>query len=330
MILDLPRFIAAERQYWDELNALLDRLDRSRDVSLSLEEMTRAQYLYQRTSSGLAKLSGFAAELEVRQYLESLVARAYAEFHPSSRFGKFRPVHWFVSTFPCTFRKHIAAFALALALTLAGTAFGAAAIAFDRDAKPILMPFSALDENPSDRVKREETEKGKHMEGVKGAFAAQLMTHNIQVSLFVFALGITWGVGSILLLFYNGVTLGAVALDYINAGQSQFLAGWLLPHGVIEIPAILVAGQAAFVLASALIGFRDSVRRGERLRACANDILTLIGGAAVMLVWAGIIESFFSQYHAPVIPYSLKTVFGLVEFAALILFLWRAGRTVAK
>jgi uncharacterized membrane protein SpoIIM required for sporulation len=293
--------------------------------------MARAQYLYQRSASGLTRLSGFAGELEVRQYLEALVARAYAEFHPSApRIGRFRPFHWFGVIFPRTFRKHGAAFALSVALTIGGTAFGAAAIAFDRDSKSVLMPFSALNEDPRERVRHEESQHGDHMKGVKGTFAASLMTHNIKVGLLTFALGVTWGIGSIILLFYNGVILGAVAVDYISAGQSQFLAGWLLPHGVIEIPAILVAGQGAFVLASTLIGFRDSTRRSERLRACTNDILTLAGGAAVMLVWAGIIESFFSQYHAPVLPYSLKITFGLVEFAALCLFLSRAGRTAAK
>jgi uncharacterized membrane protein SpoIIM required for sporulation len=327
VILDLPRFLYAERKYWDELGAFLDRLELAPDAGLTLEEMARAQYLYQRTCSALARLSGFAGEWEVRQYLEALVARAYAEFHPATpRMGKVRPFHWFASTFPRTFRKHIAAFALSLALTAGGTVFGAAALAFDRDAKSVLMPFSQLNEDPGERVKREESEKGDHMKGVKDTFAATLMTHNIQVGLLTFAMGVTWGVGSIILLFYNGVTLGAVAVDYIHAGQSQFLCGWLLPHGVIEIPAILVAGQAAFVLAEALIGFRNSTRRGERLRACTNDILTLAGGAAVMLVWAGIIESFFSQYHAPVLPYSLKITFGLVEFAALCVFLARAGK----
>jgi uncharacterized membrane protein SpoIIM required for sporulation len=328
MILDLPRFIKAERRYWEELRVLLDKLESAPDVRLSLEEMSRAQYLYQRSCSALTRLSGFAGELEVRQYLEALVARAYAEFHPSgARVGRIRPVQWFAKTFPRTFRKHFRAFALSLALTVGGTAFGAAAMALDHDAKSVLMPFSQLNEDPGERVQREEAEKGDHMKGVKSTFAAQLMTHNIQVGLLTFALGVTWGVGSIILLFYNGVTLGAVVLDYVGAGQTQFLCGWLLPHGVIEIPAILVAGQAAFVLASALIGFRDSARRSERLRACTNDVLTLAGGAAVMLVWAGIIESFFSQYHAPVLPYSLKIAFGLVEFAALCVFLARAGKS---
>lgn len=330
MILDLPRFINGERPYWDELRTVLDRLDNAPGKKLSLEEMARLQYLYQRSASALTRLSDFAGEMEVRDYLEALVSRAYAEFHPSSpRLGRFHPVRWFFSTFPQTFRRQFAAFALSLALTVGGTIFGAAALAFDHDAKSVLMPFSQLNEDPNQRVAREQTDKGAHMEGHKSTFAAQLMTHNITVSLFVFALGVTWGVGSIFLLFYNGVTLGAVAFDYIGAGQTQFLFGWLLPHGVIEIPAILIAGQAAFVLASALVGFRNSQRRAERLRASAHDMLTLAGGASVMLVWAGIVESFFSQYHEPVLPYSVKIAFGLLEFAALCIFLSRAGRARA-
>ena len=77
----------------------------------------------------------------------------------------------------------------------------------------------------------------------------------------------TWGIGTIIVLFYNGVILGAVAVDYIRAGQTKFLLGWLLPHGVIEIPAILIAGQAGLLLAAALIGRgnRDPLRK--RLRA---------------------------------------------------------------
>lgn len=96
-----------------------------------------------------------------------------------------------------------------------------------------------------------------------------------------------------------------------------------MPHGVIEIPAILIAGQASFVLAGALIG-AGSKRR--RLREVRPAILTLISGAALMLMWAGLVESFLSQYHAPVVPYSVKIVFGGVELLLLLVWLMRSGR----
>ena len=150
---------------------------------------------------------------------------------------------------------------------MAGTAFGGAALHFDPDAKRVMMPFSHLMETPSERVAREEKAQADRMSGHKGSFASQLMTNNIRVSLFAFGLGITWGLGTFIVLFYNGVILGAVGADYIQAGQTRFLFGWLMPHGAIEIPAILLAGQAGFMLAAALIGWGATTLRRERMGA---------------------------------------------------------------
>lgn len=256
MILDLPRFLKTERPYWEELNELLDRIDSDRYERLTLQQVTRLEYLYQRSASALARLSTFSSEPKTTEFLESLVARAYAECHPNRVAAqRFRPFHWFFKTFPRTFRKHWLAFALALALTGVGTGFGWGVIAADSTAKGVVMPFSQLLESPGERVKREESTKKDRLSGHKETFSAQLMTNNIRVSILTFALGATWGIGTFVTLFYNGVILGAVAVDYVYSGQTQFLLGWLLPHGVIEIPAILVAGQAGFVLASALIGW---------------------------------------------------------------------------
>ena len=54
--------------------------------------------------------------------------------------------------------------------------------------------------------------------------------------------------------------------------------------------------------------------------------MTLVFGAGLMLVWAGVVEAFLSQYHAAVIPYGVKIGFGIVELAALSLFFARAGK----
>jgi uncharacterized membrane protein SpoIIM required for sporulation len=143
-------------------------------------------------------------------------------------------------------------------------------------------------------------------------------------------MGFSWGIGTILLLFYNGIILGAIALDFVHAGQSTFLLGWLLPHGAIEIPAILLAGQAGFILAGALIGWGRRISLKKRLRTVAPELVTLLYGLAVMLICAGIVEAFFSQYHEPVIPYGAKIIFGVLELIALILFLGFSGKSKEK
>jgi uncharacterized membrane protein SpoIIM required for sporulation len=326
MIIDLPRFIASERPHWTELEHALGDLEREPGRRMSLNQLRHFHLLYERAAADLARITTFSSEPETRRYLENLVARAYGEIHESrSRPHRLQPLNWFFHTLPRTFRRHVRAFQMSLAITLAGCAFGGLAIALDPAAKPVLMPFSHLLQDPAKRVAEEEKATVDRLGGFKTSFSAYLMTHNTRISIFTLALGMTWGVGTIIVLFSNGIMLGAVAVDYVRAGQTQFLLGWLLPHGVVEIPAILIAGQAGLVLAFALVGWGKRLPLKARLREVAPDVVTLIFGVGVLLVWAGIVEAFLSQYHEPVIPYSVKIGFGLVELTLLILFLSRSG-----
>jgi uncharacterized membrane protein SpoIIM required for sporulation len=292
---------------------------------LSLEESTRFYFLYQRAANDLARLGELPGQPEVRTRLEILVRRAYAETYESRHVTKFSLFRFLFRDFPATFRARIGAFWLACAITLLGVLFGAGAMKWDARAKPVLMPFQQLMDSPAQRVHREEHAKTDRIGPWKDTFAAQLITHNIEVSILTLALGMTWGLGTIVMLFYNGVTLGAVAADYIMAGYAPFLFGWLMPHGVIEIPAILIAGQSGLLLAQSLIGWGDPTPRRERLRATTRDLLVLSGGLSALLVWAGIVEAFLSQYHWPVLPYSAKIAFGVIEFVTLAAWLGRAG-----
>lgn len=327
MIVNLEKFVAEERPRWERLDAMLKRIAEDPWGKIPLAQARELENLYQRAAADLARLSTYAAEPEARRYLENLVARGHAEIHGTRAAGaRFSPWRWVSRTLPQTFRRQSRAFIFTVVLTLVGAIFGGAAVALDPEAKAVLMPFDHLMGSPTERVAREREMQGKDLENHKATFSGQLMTHNTRVTLFAVALGMSWGVGTLILIFSNGVMVGAVALDYILAGETTFLFGWLLPHGVIEIPAILVGGQAGFVLAGALLGRGQRQRLAARLRGVMPDVVTLSFGAALMLVWAGIVEAFLSQYHEPVLPYWVKILFGVVEFIALSWYLFRAGR----
>ena len=327
MILDLQHFTNSERPYWNELENLLQKIEQDPDLRLTLDQTRRFHYLYDRTASDLLRLSTFASSPEILRYLETLVGRAYGEIHETREHRRrFLFWNWFTQQLPQTFRRHLNAFWCSLALTILGAAFGAGVLYLDPDAKSSLLPFAHLQGKPSERVAEEEQDKGVELQGKKAGFAGFLMTHNIRVSLFTLALGMTYGVGTVAVLFYNGVVLGAVSYDYIQDGQTRFLMGWLLPHGSIEIPSVMIAGQAGFVLAGALIGSRKRLSLLARLAAVRDDLVTLIGGFSLLLVWAGIVEAFFSQYHEPVLPYGVKIGFGLLEIVLLCGFLGFSGR----
>lgn len=325
MILDVAAFLERRRVSWDALEAYLSRAPGA--VPMTLEEIREFHRLYQEASADLSRLSTYSADQEVRAYLETLVARAYAHLHEARRgnVGS-RPLRWLAAGFPRVFRRHVMAFWLAFAAMIAGAVCGMVVQAAEPDFKRAVLPFEALHGDPSRRVATERVRGGRDLSGAKATFSSQLMTHNTRVAVKAFAWGITYGLGTLVVEFYNGVVLGVVAFDYVLAGEGRFLCAWLLPHGAVEIPAFLIAGQAGLVLAGAMIGRGRREPLMRRLRAAAPDIVTLLAGVALLLVWAGLVEAFVSQYHEPVVPDAVKIAFGLAEIAALALYLGRVGR----
>ncbi len=329
MILDIEKFIRSEQPAWRELETMLDRIEKVPGKTLSLDEIRRLHYLYQRASAGLAQVKTFAAVPQVADYLEALVAAAYAVVHAHRRTPRLpRLRRWFFADFPAAVRAHRSALAVStLAVTL-GAVLGALLLLLDPEAKNVLLPPWLRNETPRERVAREQRTLRRRdpLAGRKTSFAAHLFTNNVHVSFLVAGLGTTLGIGSLLVLFSNGLMLGSVMAQYAAGGETVFMFGWLLPHGAVEIPAVLLAGQAGLVLAAAIIGRDDRRPLYHRLRAVARDFLTLLGGVAVLLCWAALIEAFFSQYPEPILPYWLKIAVGVTELFGLALFLTLAGR----
>ncbi|CAA6694104.1 MULTISPECIES: stage II sporulation protein M [unclassified Lentimonas] len=327
MILDVEKFIRKRRSEWDEFEAMVVLLESDARAKLDLDEAQRFHYLYERVAADLSKLSAYAVEPRTKRYLESLVARGFGEMHGCARGLPFATaLAALLCAFPAAVRRHARVLALVVAIFSVGAIFGGAALALDPSSKSVLMPFSHLQGDPSERVAEEEVMKGTHMDGGKSNFSAQLMTHNTKVAILTLALGMTFGIGTSIFLFYNGVILGAVIVDYILAGETVFLTGWLLPHGSVEIPAILLAGQGGLLLGRTLLFAQGRMSLGERLRSIRGDLVLIISGVAVMLIWAGLIESFFSQYHEPVLPYALKIGFGVLQLIGVCAYFMFMGR----
>ena len=198
VIVDLQRFIANERPFWNELEKLLDHLEAEPDARMSLGQLQLFHQLYERTAAGLAKITTFSSEPEIRRYLENLVARAYGEIHETrEKQRRFFPLQWFFQTLPQTFRRHMSAhFTFRWPVTIAGCAFGGLAIAFDPDAKPVLMPFPHLMQDPRQRVAEEERCDGRpagraqdqFLRGIDDAQHQSLHLHP--------GPGMTWGFGT--------------------------------------------------------------------------------------------------------------------------------------
>lgn len=127
--------------------------------------------------------------------------------------------------------------------------------------------------------------------GARAAFAAGIFTHNITISFLAFAGGITGGLITVAALAYNGLVLGVVSGLAFDSGQGGVFAQLVLPHGMLELSCIVVAGGAGLELGAALLepGPRS---RATALSQAAPPLVTVVLGTAAWLVVAGLTEGF--------------------------------------
>lgn len=132
----------------------------------------------------------------------------------------------------------------------------------------------------------------------QAVFASSIFTNNIEVTFLAFAGGLLFGAGTLVVLAYNGLTLGAIAGLTLQSGNFSVFARYVAPHGILELSCITVAGAAGLRLAWAMID-AGTLSRGESLRRQAREAVMLVLGTAPWLVVAGLTEGFVTPHGLP-------------------------------
>lgn len=321
---DVNRFLGERQGEWEELEDLLAQAESSGLKSLGIDGARRFGKLYRSVSSDLIRSRTELVDASITDYLNDLVARAYAQIHAGSGQRGKELLGFFLRGYPRLVRAEWKVIALSALLLLGGGAVGASAVAIDSDALGVLIPEDHQAFTPGERIARD-ADRGAGAGDQAAAFSSFLFTHNIQVTFLVFAAGITFGVGTASLLFYNGVPLGALAMQYHQEGEGLFFWAWILPHGVPELTSIFIAGGAGLVVARGLL-LPGRRRRRDALVVEGRRAARLVVGTMPVLVLAGLIEGTISQIHEPTIPYVAKLAFAVIVGAGLYAWLLVAGR----
>jgi uncharacterized membrane protein SpoIIM required for sporulation len=159
--------------------------------------------------------------------------------------------------------------------------------------------------------------------GIKPLASSAIMTNNISVGFMTFALGITGGLGTIYMMLFNGLMLGVIGMACHQSGMSLQLWSFVAPHGVLELPAIFLAGGAGLRIATGLL-FPGYLPRRESLARAGTDAVQLLLGTIPMLIVAGTIEAFVSPTG---LRMALKFGMAAALFALLLAYLFGAGTT---
>ena len=152
-------------------------------------------------------------------------------------------------------------------------------------------------------------------------YGAFYFTNNAQVAIAAFALGASFGLGTALILLFNGATLGATLALVEEHGSLHALLSYVLPHSGLELFATCLAAAAGFQLGLALLrpGWR---RRRDALTQAARESLPLILGAAGLLAIAGLTEGWISPKPWPL---GTKAAIGGLLDLGLVLYLSLPG-----
>ncbi|MGH7226399.1 MAG: stage II sporulation protein M, partial [Gemmataceae bacterium] len=316
--MDLAAFLQQRRPDWKRLEEILQHVEGSGLSSLDDEQAVEFGRLYRRAASDLNQAQTFVSGEATERYLNDLVARAYLAIYGKTRvdlLGLLRYLFW---GYPAVFRRYLPHFLLAALLFAAGGMFGYLVSRYDKDAaRAYLLSAHTIRPPEEGEDAAEEYDTDRITE-----FSAYLFTHNVSVTLFAFALGITFGVGTLWVMFYNGVSTGVIAAVFVEADQLKAFATGILPHGVLEIPACLIGGAAGFVLAQGFLRARPWPRREEMARQGKEAVLLLFGCLPLLTV-AACLEAGVARAPDWFLNKGLKLavagVFGLLFLAYILL-----------
>jgi uncharacterized membrane protein SpoIIM required for sporulation len=147
--------------------------------------------------------------------------------------------------------------------------------------------------------------------------------HNIGIGFKTFAGGMMAGVGSLVILLFNGISIGAVAGHLTRVGYNETFWSFVCGHGAFELTAIVLCGMAGLMLGRALVA-PGRLTRAEALRVQARSAVRIIYGATLFLVLAAMLEAFWSSSTA--IPPEVKYAVAAVLWSSVTLYLLFAGR----
>ena len=303
------RWREKRRPYWERLEQLVHRARQSLSA-LDNRELQELGLLYRQTASDLSVVLEDKTSVQLAAYLNQLLGRSHNLLY-MGRSPKASAIWNFYSrTYPRLFRETWRPTLLATVVFAAGAIAGWVVTIHDPGfAHRILGP------EMMDTIERREMWTHSVV-AMKPVAASGITTNNLTVSFTIFALGIT-AIGTLWMLVLNGLLLGVVGAATWHAGMALALWSFVAPHGVLELPAIFIAGGGGLEIARGLF-FPGTLPRRESLARAGGRAARLLLGSIPMLLVAGTIEGFFSATSSPLV---MKFSLAAVLFALLLMWL---------
>jgi uncharacterized membrane protein SpoIIM required for sporulation len=308
---DIDVFAAAHAREWERLDDLVRRRR-----SLRGAEIDELVDLYQRVSTHLSVVRSSGQDPALVGRLSTQVARARSAVTGAHAPAWRDAAGFFTRVFPAVLYRLRWWW---IGVT-AGTVLLSAAVAVWMVTDPDVMHAVGTPEELARYVEHDFANY--YVENPAGSFAAQVWTNNAWVAAQAIIFGVAFGLPTLYVLVTNGVNLGFAAGMMIGHGRGEQFFGLILPHGLLELTAVFVAGGVGLKLGWTIIAPGDRTRMralGEEARAA---IAVALGLVAVLFV-SGLIEGFVTGW---VHTTWLRIGIGVFAEALFIAYVFTVGR----
>lgn len=147
--------------------------------------------------------------------------------------------------------------------------------------------------------------------------------NNISIDFRTFAGGVLLGVGSLLILLFNSIYIGAISAHIVNIGFSETFFPFVIGHSAFELTALVFAAVAGFRLGWSIIA-PGRYSRKQAFKMAAYRVIPVLYGSVIMTFFAAIIEAFWSAHPMDsLIKYSA----GVFLWVILLMYFIFAGRS---
>ena len=321
------RFIARKSTRWEEFRALADRAAKRGLDSLGPDELPAFASRYREIAADLARARTYRAPLATRNLLERLVAAGHNALYRDERKTAARV--WEIIMRECPAAVIVGWRYVLVAIVTFGAPITAGYLLMRE------RPALAHEVLPDGMLRRAEAGVERQARGqgyyvaapeMQAAEASFIISNNVRVAFLCFAGGALLGVGALVLLAFNGLSIGTTFGHFANLGLFGYIGTFVVGHGTLELFAICVAGAAGFLLGKSIIA-PGELTRGDALVVNGRRAIRMIGAVVVMLAVAGTIEGFVSTGTGGL---SYRLALGSASVLFLILYLTNGARYLLR
>ena len=277
---------------------------------LSTDELAKK---YIELTDDLAFSKTFFPNSTTTKYLNGLTSSFHQSIYKNKKEKRSRFITFWTQELPFIFYQERKQILYAFLFFIVAVVIGAVSAKYNDDFVRLILGDAYVNMTNENIAKGDPFAVYKQSEEI--IMFLQIATNNIRVSFLAFIFGVFCSLGTVSLLFRNGIMLGSFQYFFYskNLGLASLLVIWL--HGTIEITSIVIAGAAGLVLGNSILFPGTLPRKTAIFNAAKNGIKIVIGLVPLFLI-AAFIESFFTRYTQ--MPTYLSATVLITSFAFVI------------